>query len=391
MTTNYPNKNTNKENVMENNLIEDYFLKENNENKIKFIEPNKIKSLSFTVEKYAITQNYKNELNTEKIISTFLPSVTKSKDFFKTFNNKNTIKDSNERNSKQKSLINSHPSGNVDEFNESNYLTNFSNHKTNKFYVVKESELQQKYFINSDENTKKEKLDSHKTEKENLEALSLEKKEIFLQLKKCPAKKTEYLQNLIRKYNLNFSNNIIDLTNKNLGMIDLELISFFMKKESEKFECEEFKICNQLLSSKAMQGFSGFLQGSSGIKYLDISGCEIGDLGCRLFFEAFEKQKNLCEINLQKNNIGDLGAEMLSDLIRRNENISKIELEHNFIGNKGAVKLYDSIQINLKIKWLNLFGNISISSDLIAKISLQLKNNRISSRGKNPQMKYPES
>ena len=99
--------------------------------------------------------------------------------------------------------------------------------------------------------------------------------------------------------------------------------------------------------------------------------------------------KNLSELNLQKIQIGDIGADMLAEMIVSTQNLSKIELEYNLIGNKGAEKLLESTKMNLKIKWLNLFGNLCINPNIISKISSQLKSNRISTR--NTKLKYPES
>lgn len=393
MTTNFLNMNPNREKIIENKLIVDEFFKsENNPEHTKYLEQNQIKSSSFKVEKYKIIQKSKIESNNEKLITSYLPLEKESIDNDNSnalINNPSLMNEINLSNKKSLADVNSNSLAreNISNINQANNLTNFSNFKTSKFFVVKESDLK------APESTEASKPKS-KDEIQNLEKAKAElsiEKDLFLYLKKFPEKKNEFLQNLIKTYNINFSNNIIDLSHKNLGTTELELISTYLKKDSEKFHCEELKISNQRLSHKAMQDLSGFITQCNFLKFLDLSGCEIGDLGCRQFCEAFESQKNLSEINLQKNSIGDSGAEILSDLLVNNENISKLELEHNFIGNKGAGKLYEAIRKNLKVKWLNLFGNVSISNNFVAEISTQLKNNRISTRGRKPLKQYPES
>jgi len=397
-----------KENTKQNILIEDSFNSAKNTNQYKYFQQNQIKSLSFNVEKFAIIPNTKSELNNEKIItSSNLPLENQWQQNKENLNSLfynptlNTKIDLNTENSLEAKSPNSGNLENIADFNQENNLTNFSNFKTNKIYVVKDSDLTAAEMQNQaaikPKNTNNARLrceedaSVNKAEKVEKTELSIIEKDLFFGLKKFPERKNEYLQSLIRTYNINFSNNIIDLSHKNLGTAQIELISIYLKKDSEKFQCEEFKICNQRLSANAMQDISGFIKHCRSLKYLDLSGCEIGDLGCRHFCEAFESQKTLSEINLQKNSIGEVGAESLSDILVNNDNISKLELEHNFIGNKGAAKLYEAIRINMKVKWLNLFGNISISQNFIAKISTQLKNNRISTRGRKPLKQYSDS
>ena len=155
-----------------------------------------------------------------------------------------------------------------------------------------------------------------------------------------------------------------------------------IKREAEKYQCEEFKMKNKYLSFRSLKDFSHFFLNCNNLKFLDLSESAIGDIGCKFLSEAFSKGKNIAEINLQKNMIGDSGAEILSNCIGVNKNITKMELEHNLIGNFGANKLLFSLRENNKIKWLNLFGNNSLDNNIISLISAQLKSNRISNRAK---------
>jgi len=268
-------------------------------------------------------------------------------------------------------------------------LANFSNFKTSKFHVINVNDINKdkNELIDKSKNQSKSDLENSISVNSTQDFI-LEKTEnihnydLFLYFKKFPEKKNAYVLNLIESYKINFSNNIIDLSNINIGSTEIELISNYLKNNPEKLLCSKLQLCSRNLSQKTIQNLSSFCSHNNCLKFLDLSGCQIGDIGCRHFCEAFYINKNIEEINLQMNNIGDYGAEILSDFISSNQSITKLELEHNFIGNKGALKLYDAIRKNLKIKWVNLFGNNCINNNLIFKISSQLKNNRISSHSK---------
>jgi Ran GTPase-activating protein (RanGAP) involved in mRNA processing and transport len=187
-------------------------------------------------------------------------------------------------------------------------------------------------------------------------------------------------------FNINYKSNIIDFSDKekinSLGKREIELISKRLRSEAEFFKCEELKINSIQLFSNSLKNFSIFFINCKTLRILDLVGCYIADLGCRCVAEILSKAENITEINLQKNMIGDKGAEMIASTIRETQNLAKIELEHNLIGNLGAELLYSSLKVNIKIKWLNLFGNITIDRNLISSISSQLRSNRLSNRAK---------
>lgn len=193
------------------------------------------------------------------------------------------------------------------------------------------------------------------------------------------------LQKIKETFNIKYQNDVIDLSNKDkdlksLGKVEFECLSKELFKFAENYRCEEFVASNVTIPVRSLKNLSLFFCNCNTIKYLDLSECSIGDVGCRLLSEAFAKGKNIAEINLQKNLIGDVGAEILSNCIKLNNNLTKLELEHNLIGNIGGEKLLCSLKENNKIKWLNLFGNNSLDNNIITLISGQLRSNRISNR-----------
>lgn len=406
---------------MTKNLLLNKSSNKNADFQLNFVQGN-ISSLKETIE-----EELKTKSPYVRLVRGFSYKIEKipfqaenSSDSISNYNVRNSSRGNNPSNSKN----------NIDS-NKSNKLfsSNFSNFHSEKYLLVKDSDNQ--IIIDYNPNEPKNKnsnsknfsavkiADKNKSDdfqimtertKDNKSAIFAEEDIYYydnlnddINKNKKANKENILNKKLLDIYNINFSNNLIDLSNLNSKLVnninnnnlgkadDIEMLSAYFKDNAENFLCEEFKITGKNLSALTINNLSYFLTKNNSIKFLDLSETALGDVGCRQLSHALETNKNLSEINLQRNFIGDIGAAVLAESLQANEKISKIELEHNVIGNKGAEKLFKAIQVNFKVKWLNLFGNISISSNIVSKISLQLKNNRISSRTKKPFIKYPES
>lgn len=262
--------------------------------------------------------------------------------------------------------------------------TNFSNHSSKNFVVLKENKNEEINFMAKDSAIKMPEEKTRSTK----EIISLPiRKKLLKRTNKKEIKEIfniKYESEIIDFTNFLNTNNNLPLGNINIGKHDIEYLAKDISKEAENFQCEEFKLTKFPVSFRCLKDFSIFFLNCNTLKFLDLSENDIGDLGVRILSEAFSKKENsnISEVNLQKNSIGDKGAEILSDCIKQNTSLLKIELEHNLIGNHGGEKLLNSLKENKKIKWLNLFGNNSIDNNIITLISGQLRTNRISNRVK---------
>lgn len=280
--------------------------------------------------------------------------------------------------------------------------SNFSNHTSKNFVVIKENNLKQKQDqtqlqtrVILETPLRENDIDKEINPYDSIQYKILNTKNQENSENQSPERESEAeaeadtekaIENIKFIYKINYENDLIELIdltniNKYLGKIDMENLSKDLSREAEKYKCTEFKM-NASLSFRSLRSFSKFFLNCNSLKFLDLSESSIGDIGCKYLAEAFLKSKNISEINLQKNMIGDNGAEILSKCIRVNKNIMKLELEHNLIGNFGGKKILESLKENNKIKWLNLFGNNCLDNSIISLISELLKNNRISNRPK---------
>lgn len=403
MTTNSPSDNSIKINDSPVAFTQKSFQQMNVSEESKTQDIFLVKGLSFKIEKIPLNSSFKLEnkqmvINSDgrKINEIFEKEKNRALDYEPTLSNSTADKfGSFQQNKKTKQ-------------NSQILGSNFTNFKSEKYLIVKDSNdmVLIDGILNSNEQTNtnnlitnknNENFDHEKNNSQKNPQIKSNKDKEHSFAKEANGQilnKENLIKDLSNIYNINFSNNIIDLSNlKNyLGLVqEVDAIFAFFRENANSFKCEELKICGISLSTLAINNLSYFLIQNNSIKYLDLSETQLGDFGISKLAPAFERNKNLIEINLQKNSIGNIGAKVLAEALQANENISKVELEHNFIGNKGAELLYTALTRNIKLKWLNLFGNVSISNNFIGKISLQLKNNRISSRAKKPIMKYPES
>ena len=117
---------------------------------------------------------------------------------------------------------------------------------------------------------------------------------------------------------------------------------------------------------------------------INIAVVGLGQVGIYLLNELNTKRKEIELKTGKKINVVAISARDIKKKrqFKVNKNILKMELEHNLIGNFGGNRLLASLKENNRIKWLNLFGNISLGSDIVSLISAQLRFNRISNRTK---------
>jgi hypothetical protein len=335
------------ENLNKNILLKNE-IKEDNHNEIEYNE--NISNISLDNKG---NENYKNDIEGLSININII-KIKRNDDLFDKFQNKN--------NTEIKEISPNHQ-------NLMENQSNFSNHFSKNFVVLKEKEINsydpiqiKKLILNTQNQNQK---DNHTPQEE----------------KKAEKENIKYI-----KFNLkiNYENDLIDLTNINklLGKTELENLSNDISNEAEKYKCTEFKLLSKFLTYKSLRSFSKFFLNCNNLKFLDLNESSIGDIGCKYLSQAFLKSKNISEINLQKNMISDIGAEILANCIKVNKNFTKIELEHNLIGNFGGKKLIESLKENKKIKWVNLFGNNSLDNNIISLISELLRSNRISNRPK---------
>ena len=94
--------------------------------------------------------------------------------------------------------------------------------------------------------------------------------------------------------------------------------------------------------------------------YLDLSGNDVGRLGCVDIGRALKDVNNkLTGLNLDDNDIGDQGAAHLCDALKDvNNKLTGLNLENNDIGEQGAAHLCDALKdVNNKLTGLNLKDN----------------------------------
>ena len=96
---------------------------------------------------------------------------------------------------------------------------------------------------------------------------------------------------------------------------------------------------------------------SFGIKFLNMTGCQLGDKGGHIMGECLTLNETIKNINLSKNKITDIGFKSFISLFTTNNTIENLDLSSNFISDLTAVDFIDNLQFNTTLKKINLFDN----------------------------------
>lgn len=105
---------------------------------------------------------------------------------------------------------------------------------------------------------------------------------------------------------------------------------------------------------------SKMLQSNGALAFVDLSGCEIKEVGARLLAAGLAGNKGaLTQLDLGGNSIGDLGAEAIAEVLGTlHEGFRQLDLVHNGITEIGAHHLADAVKQSRHLERLRLSSNI---------------------------------
>ena len=134
-----------------------------------------------------------------------------------------------------------------------------------------------------------------------------------------------------------------------------------------KFEVVELH--NNKFSDNDIMRLSRSLHNSSKLRELNMSNCEVGDVGVGSIAEVIAT-KPLTKLMLANNAIGNKGASALADVLSSHEYLKSLSLEGNpSIQKVGRGALCHMLQRNSSIQEIN-FGEYSLGSEAIAAMRL---------------------
>jgi Ran GTPase-activating protein (RanGAP) involved in mRNA processing and transport len=99
------------------------------------------------------------------------------------------------------------------------------------------------------------------------------------------------------------------------------------------------------------------LEKNFNIENIDLSRNDIGFKGAILYSKLLNTTHPLKNINLEKNQIGVEGAQKLAAAIKVNSTIRDINLSFNDIGDEGAITIADALKFNSSLEIIHLTGN----------------------------------
>lgn len=114
---------------------------------------------------------------------------------------------------------------------------------------------------------------------------------------------------------------------------------------------------------------------------LDLTGCCIGDQGCKFLLRGLYKYSNSCSkiksqlaFKIRRNNIQDEGAKYLSELLQTTSivKVSKLDLSINAIGENGFRALFETLSCNSSLEELDITDCSLIISDADEYLLYQL-------------------
>ena len=116
-------------------------------------------------------------------------------------------------------------------------------------------------------------------------------------------------------------------------------------------------ISNNFFGTGLSNNFYSFIVENSGVKILNLSGCQIKSHSLTIFPDALPKNRTLEELDLSGNNIDDNGVEAICIGLSRNLGLKKLNLSYNFIKERGGKSFANCFKMNHSLAELNLREN----------------------------------
>ena len=102
---------------------------------------------------------------------------------------------------------------------------------------------------------------------------------------------------------------------------------------------------------------------SFGIKYLNLSRCQLGDESAYPIGESLQQNETIRKINISSNKITDIGFKSFVYLFNYNNTIESFDCSNNFISNITVKDFLLYLEYNCTLKYLNLYDN-QINNDI---------------------------
>ena len=133
----------------------------------------------------------------------------------------------------------------------------------------------------------------------------------------------------------------------------------------------QLHLCNDLHSTS----LTPVLQETRGLKYLNLPGARIGDVGAKVFGEVLQSNRTLTHLNLRGARIGDAGAKALGEVLQSNRSLTHLRLPGKNITYIGAEALAKGLLSNNVLVHLDIRGN-RIGDQGAVAFSKALESNR---------------
>ena len=180
--------------------------------------------------------------------------------------------------------------------------------------------------------------------------------------------------NTTKLYSINLSNNsildggLITLTNNLRHFPELRVINIsncgiqfngfkqLLKILQSVRRIEYLDISNNNLSSNRFEELKTYFC-AFGIKYLNLSRCQLGDESAYPLGECLLQNETIIKLNISKNKITDIGFKSFIYLFNYNSTLENFDCSCNFISDISMKEFFYNIEFNRTLKYLNLFDN----------------------------------
>ena len=149
----------------------------------------------------------------------------------------------------------------------------------------------------------------------------------------------------------------IEILNVSGNLITTRGVSRIFYALTNNQTLQKLDLSNNLFSMGLSNNFNNFLIENSGVKFLNLAGCEIKSQALICLPEAFPRNRSLEELDLSNNKICDNGVEAICIGLIRNQGLKKLNLSYNYIKEKGGKSFANCFKINHSLEELNLREN----------------------------------
>ena len=183
----------------------------------------------------------------------------------------------------------------------------------------------------------------------------------------------QYLKMSWNKHFLNTDNSALDLSQKGMKTIDIQILANILFNNQIVIE---LNVSQNEISDDGALCISKCIKNNKSLRKLDLSTNGITDLGMCEIVSALEVNQTLQKIDVSHNDVSKVATIAFGEYLKINNTLQELNMSHNKVSDRGIINIAEALKVNTTLKVLDISHN-DISDDGVVAVSDCLITNRM--------------